>query len=85
MPSVGGITREKLYNLAASEGSEALYLHVAKTEADMPRSVNVVLSGRCSARKKEFEFDLSVLSVGGRGAKGVTVTEYPVRQVRRAD
>jgi len=82
---IGGVTREKLYQLAASEGSKGVYLHVAKTEADMPSKVEILLSGRCSARKKEFEFDLSSLSVGGRGNKGVTVTEYPIRQVRRAD
>ncbi len=81
----GGITREKLYNLAASEGSELLFFHSAKTEADMPASVKIVLSGRCSARKKEFDFDLSPLTVGSRGARGQTVTEYPVRQVRRSD
>ena len=81
----GGITREKLYNLAASEGSELVYFHVSKSEEDMPRNVKVVLSGRCAAKKKEFDFDLSGLSVGSRGAKGVTVTEYPIRQVRRAD
>jgi topoisomerase-4 subunit A len=82
---IGGVTREKLYQLAASEGSKCVYLHVAKTEADMPAKVEILLSGRCSARKKEFEFDLSSLSVGARGNKGVTVTEYPIRQVRRAD
>ncbi len=79
---VGGITREKLYNLAASEGSRAVYLHAAKSEADMPAKVEVFLSGRCSARKKEFEFDLSGLGVGSRSAKGITVTEYPIRQVK---
>jgi len=82
---IGGITRDKLYNLAASEGSELLYLHVAKTEADMPRAINVTLTARSAAKKKEFSFDLSALSVGGRGVKGVTVTEYPVKQVRRGD
>jgi len=82
---IGGVTREKLYQLAASEGSKCVYLHVAKTEADMPSKIEVQLSGRCSARKKEFEFDLKGLSVGARGNKGVTVTEYPIRLVRRAD
>ncbi|PTY08177.1 DNA topoisomerase [Opitutaceae bacterium EW11] len=82
---VGGVTRDKLYLLAASEGSRVVFLDVAKTEAGMPKKVNITLSGRCTARVKEFEFDLSVLSVGSRGAKGVTVTKYPVRTVRRAE
>lgn len=79
---VGGITREKVYNLAASEESTLLLLHVAKTDEELPKEMTVALNGRCAARKKEFKFDLSSLSVGGRGAKGVTVTEYPVKQIR---
>ena len=50
----------------------------------MPSKVRIQLSGRCSARVKDFEFDLSELKVGGRGAKGMTVTKYPVRQITRA-
>ena len=50
----------------------------------MPGKVHVSLSGRCKARVKEFDFDLSPLSVGQRGAKGLTVTHWPIRQVKRA-
>ncbi len=81
---VGGVTREKLYPLAASEGSKVVFFDVAKTEASLPKSVEVELSARCSARKKEFSFDLKELSVGGRAAKGITVTEYPVKRVRQS-
>lgn len=81
---VGGVTREKLYPLASSEGSKVVYLDVAKTEAGMPKKVEIILSGRCSARIKEFEFDLSELTVGSRSAKGLTVTQWPVRQVKKA-
>ncbi len=81
---LGGVTREKLYPLAASEGSKVVFFDAAKTEAAMPKSVEVELSPRCSARKKEFSFDLKELSVGGRAAKGITVTEYPVKRVRQS-
>ncbi len=80
---VGGVTREKLYELAPSEGSTVVFFDVAKTEAAMPKTVEIVLSGRAKARVKEFEFDLSALSVGSRGAKGLTVTKYAVKQVKR--
>jgi topoisomerase IV subunit A len=80
---VGGVTREKLYPLTASEGSKVVFFDVAKTEAALPKSVEIELSARCSARKKEFSFDLKELSVGGRAAKGITVTEYPVKRVRK--
>jgi topoisomerase-4 subunit A len=82
---VGGVTREKLYPLAGGAGSHVVFLDVAKTEKAMPSKVNITLSGRCSARVKEFEFDLSALATGSRSAKGITVTKYPVRSVRRAD
>lgn len=81
---VGGVTREKLYNLAASEKSKLLFLDHTKNEASMPSKVRIQLSGRCSARDKDFEFDLSELRVGGRAAKGTTVTKYPVRSITRA-
>ncbi len=81
---VGGVTREKLYPLVASEGSKVVYLDVAAIKAAMPKKVEIILSGRCSARIKEFEFDLKPLAVGSRGAKGITVTQWPVRQVKKA-
>ncbi len=81
---IGGVTREKLYALTPSEGSKVLFFHTAKSEADLPATVEVELSPRCSARKKDLIFDLTALSVGGRGVRGLTVTEYPVKRVRTA-
>lgn len=81
---LGGMTREKVYNLAASEGSKLLFLDETKNPESMPKALTVYLSGRCAARVKEFVFDLSELTVGGRGNKGVTVTQYPVRDIKRA-
>ncbi|MCX6937699.1 MAG: DNA gyrase/topoisomerase IV subunit A [Verrucomicrobia bacterium] len=81
---LGGMTREKVYNLAASEGSKLLFLDETKNPESMPKAVTIYLSGRCSARVKEFVFDLSELTVGARGNKGVTVTQYPIRDVKRA-
>jgi topoisomerase-4 subunit A len=81
---LGGVTREKLYPLAASEGSKVVFFDAAKKQEGMPASVEVELSPRCKARKKEFVFDLRTLSVGGRAAKGVTVTEYPIKRVKRS-
>lgn len=81
---LGGTTREKVYNLAASEGSKLVFFDETKNKDSMPSKIRVQLSGRCSARVKDFEFDLGELSVGSRGAKGVTVTQYPIRDVTRA-
>jgi topoisomerase-4 subunit A len=81
---LGGMTREKVYNLAASEGSKLVFLDETKNVESMPKAVTIYLSGRCSARVKDFLFDLSELTIGARGNKGVTVTQYPIRDVKRA-
>jgi topoisomerase IV subunit A len=81
---LGGMTREKVYNLAASEGSKLVFFDETKNPESLPKALTVYLSGRCAARVKEFVFDLSELAVGGRGNKGVTVTQYPIRDVKRA-
>jgi topoisomerase-4 subunit A len=81
---LGGMTREKVYNLAASEGSKLVFFDETKNIESIPKAVTVYLSGRCSARVKDFLFDLSELSVGARGNKGITVTQYPIRDVKRA-
>ena len=81
---LGGMTREKLYNLAASDGSKLVFFDETKNQEAMPAKVRVQLSGRCSARIKDFEFDLSGLTIGNRGAKGLTVTQYPIKEVTRA-
>jgi topoisomerase IV subunit A len=81
---LGGMTREKSYNLAASEGSKLVFFDETKNREAMPSKVRVQLSGRCSARIKDFEFDLKELTVGSRGAKGITVTPYPIKDVTRA-
>ncbi len=81
---LGGMTREKVYNLAASEGSKLVFFDETKNPDSLPKALTIYLSGRCSARVKEFVFDLSELAVGGRGNKGITVTQYPIRDVTRA-
>lgn len=81
---LGGTTREKVYNLAASEGSKLVFFDETKNQDAMPSKVRIQLSGRCSARVKDFEFDLKELTIGSRGAKGLTVTQYPIRDVTRA-
>lgn len=81
---LGGTTREKVYNLAASEGSKLVFFDETKNKDSMPSKIRVQLSGRCTARVKDFEFDLSELTIGSRGAKGVTVTQYPIKDVTRA-
>jgi topoisomerase-4 subunit A len=82
---IGGLSRDKLYPLAKSEGSRVVYLEVSKTEKDMPKTVHVSLDGRSGARVRELDFDLTNIPVSSRSAKGLTVTKWPVKEVRRTD
>jgi topoisomerase-4 subunit A len=82
---IGGLSRDKLYPLAKSEGSRVVYLEVSKTEKDMPKTVHISLDGRSGARVRELDFDLTAVPVSSRSAKGLTVTKWPVKEVKRTD
>jgi topoisomerase-4 subunit A len=82
---IGGLSRDKLYPLAKSEGSKLIWLHVAEKEKDMPKSIHVSLDGRSGARVREIDFDLTPISVSTRTSKGLTVTKWAVKEVRPND
>jgi topoisomerase-4 subunit A len=82
---IGGLSRDKLYPLLKSEGSNVVWLDVSTDEKSMPRSVHVSLDGRSGARVRELDFDLSGIPVSTRAAKGVTVTKWTVKSVKLND
>ncbi len=74
------IIRDKEYNLdQGNPNSKLQYLSANPNgEAEL---VEVKLSQGSTARKKIFDFDFSELEIKGRGARGNTITKYPVRKV----
>ncbi|HTH56463.1 MAG TPA: DNA gyrase/topoisomerase IV subunit A [Cyclobacteriaceae bacterium] len=74
------IIRDKEYNLdQGTPNSKVHYLSANPNgEAEV---VEIKLSQSSTARKKIFDFDFSEMEVKGRGARGNTVTQYPVRKV----
>ena len=82
---IGGLSRDKLYPLVKSENSKIVYLEVSAKEKDMPKSVHVSLDGRSGARVREIDFDLTPVPVSTRTAKGLTVTKWAVKEVKRND
>ncbi|MBI2511471.1 MAG: DNA gyrase/topoisomerase IV subunit A [Opitutae bacterium] len=82
---IGGLSRDKLYPLAKSENSKIVYLDVAKSEKEMPKSLHVSLDGRSGARVRELDFDLTPVPVSTRTAKGLTVTKWAVKEVKPND
>ncbi len=82
---IGGVTRDKLYPLVKSDGSMVVYFEASPTEAAMPRALHIALDGRSRARVREFDFDLARVPVSHRGAKGLTVTKWPVKAASRVE
>ena len=80
---IGGLSRDKLYPLVPSEGSKVLYLDVSLTEKAMPQKLHISLDGRGGARVRELDFDLAAVPVSSRSAKGLTVTKWNVKGVKR--
>jgi topoisomerase-4 subunit A len=82
---IGGLSRDKLYPLTKSDGSKIVYLEVSKTEKEMPKSLHISIDGRSGARVRELDFDMTPVPVSSRSAKGLTVTKWPVKEVKRSD
>ncbi|HEY1847601.1 MAG TPA: DNA gyrase/topoisomerase IV subunit A [Opitutaceae bacterium] len=82
---IGGLSRDKLYPLTKSDGSRVVYLEVSPTEKAMPRTLHISLDGRSGARVREFDFGIGEVSVSGRAARGITVTKWTVKEVKRVD
>ncbi|HEY3897066.1 MAG TPA: DNA gyrase/topoisomerase IV subunit A [Chthoniobacter sp.] len=80
---IGGLSRDKLYSLAKSEDSKIVYLDIAATEKEMPKTLRVSLDGRSGARVRELEFDMSRVPVSTRSSKGLTVSKWAVKEVRK--
>ncbi len=79
---IGGVTRDKLYPLAKSDGSKVVYFKVFAKESEIPKTLKIFLDGRSGARIREFDFDFTAVPVSNRSAKGLTVSKWPVKEVK---
>ena len=78
--TIPGITRDKEYPIATDDKNSRIY-YVSGNANGEAETIEIKLSQSSTARKKIFEFDFSELEVKGRGARGNTVTKYPIRKV----
>lgn len=74
------IIRDKEYDLTSGNPNSKLYYLSANPNGEA-EVVEVKLSQASTARKKIFDFDFSELEIKGRGAKGNTITKYPLRRI----
>ena len=82
---IGGLSRDKLYPLAKTEGSKLIWLDVAEKEKDMPKTIHVSLDGRSGARVRELDFDLTPVPVSTRTSKGLLITKWAIKDVKAKD
>jgi topoisomerase-4 subunit A len=78
------ITRDKEYAVGTDHMNTKVHFLSANPNGEA-QLVEVKLSQSSSARKKIFEFDFSELEIKGRGARGNTITKYPVRKVDKLE
>jgi len=78
--SIPGVTREKEYPLAQDSPNSRVHYLSANPNGEA-QLVEVKLTQSSTARKKTFEYDFSELEIKGRGARGNTITKYPIRKV----
>jgi topoisomerase IV subunit A len=78
--TVPGIIRDKEYPIGTDHPNTKVQYITGNPNGEA-QVVEVKLSQSSTARKKIFEYDFSELEVKGRGARGNTITKYPVRRV----
>ena len=78
--AVGGITRDKEYDLTQSkEGSKILYFTANKNgEAE---TIKVNLKPKPKLKKTSFDFDFSSLAIKGRSSIGNILSKNPVKNI----
>ena len=82
--NVKGVTRDRDY-VVGSEAKNSRVVYFTENPNGESELVNVQLTQGCSARKKIFPYDFQDLTIKGRGSKGNTVTQYPIRKVTQLD
>lgn len=82
--SMPAITRDKEYAVGTDNANTKVHFLSANPNGEA-QLVEVKLSQSSTARKKIFEFDFSELEIKGRGARGNTITKYPVRKVDKLE
>ncbi len=78
--TVPAITRDKKYPIADGVDKSQV-LHFSANPNGEAELILVKLTQSCKAKKKEFEYDFSTLTVKGRGARGNVLTKYPIRKI----
>ena len=78
--SVGGVNREKPYDLTKSTaGTKVLYF--TSNPNGEAEKVRVILKAKAKLKKPQFDFDFSTLAIKGRASQGNILSRNPVRKI----
>lgn len=78
--TIPAVIRDKEYDLAQGNPNSKIH-HLTANPNGEAEVVQIKLTAASTARKKIFDFDFSELEIKGRGARGNTITKYPIRKV----
>lgn len=82
--NVSAITRDKEYDITQGKPKSKVVYFAAHPNGES-ELVNVQLHPSCRAKIKNFDYDFAELAIKGRGAKGNTLTRYPVKKVQQKE
>lgn len=77
---VGGITRDKEYDLTKGAKGSAVLWFTANPNGEA-EVINVQLKPHSKLRKLQFDINFAELAIKGRGSQGNVVTKYPIKKV----
>lgn len=79
--NVTGVTRDKEYDLTKGKDKSRVHYLTANANGEA-EVVTVLLTPGSKARQKSFDYHFEELGIKGRSSVGITVTRYPIRQVK---
>ena len=77
---VTGVTRDKEYDVTlANPKSKVVYF--SANDNGEAESISINLTANSTAKKKQFDWDFSILSIKNRSSMGNVLTKFPVRKI----
>jgi topoisomerase-4 subunit A len=77
---VTGITRDKEYDISMGNPKSKVIYFTANDNGEA-ESVSVNLTANSTAKKKQFDWDFSTLTIKNRSSMGNVLTKFPVRKI----
>ena len=77
---VTGITRDKEYDVSMGNPKSKVLYFTANDNGEA-ESVSVNLTANSTAKKKQFDWDFSTLTIKNRSSMGNVLTKFPIRKV----